>query len=130
MEQIIPNIISIVIDAIFAIIGLFFTGVVIPWVVKIGIPWLKDKRLYGVVSTLVKAAEKQAQSGALTIPKYDYVVRMLEAKGIKVTPQVKAVIEAAVKDLDIAVDGAIGALGGLFVEEETGEADGKAELNS
>lgn len=115
MTQIIPDIINIVIEAIFAILGLFFTGVAIPWLVKTGIPWLKDKRLYGIVTVLVKAAEKQREAGTLTIPKYDYVVQMLEAKGIKVTAEVKAVIEAAVKELDIAVDSAIGKLDGIFV---------------
>ena len=38
MTQIIPDIINIVIEAIFAILGLFFTGVAIPWLVKTGIP--------------------------------------------------------------------------------------------
>ena len=117
MTQIIPDIINIVIEAIFAILGLFFTGVAIPWLIKTGIPWLKDKRLYGIVTVLVKAAEKQREAGTLTIPKYDYVVQMLEAKGIKVTAEVKAMIEAAVKELDIAVDSTIGTLGGIFAEE-------------
>ena len=45
MTQIIPDIINIVIEAIFAILGLFFTGVAVPWLIKTGIPWLKDKRL-------------------------------------------------------------------------------------
>ena len=130
MTQIIPDIINIVIEAIFAILGLFFTGVAIPWLVKTGIPWLKDKRLYGIVTVLVKAAEKQRDAGALPIPKYDYVVQMLEAKGIKVTAEVKAVIEAAVKELDIAVDSAIGKLDGIFVEETTGKTDGEKELNN
>ena len=121
MTQIIPDIINIVIEAIFAILGLFFTGVAIPWLVKTGIPWLKDKRLYGIVTVLVKAAEKQREAGTLTIPKYDYVVQMLEAK---------AVIEAAVKELDIAVDSAIGKLDGIFVEETTGKTDGEKELNN
>lgn len=102
----------------------------IPWLVKTGIPWLKDKRLYGIVTVLVKAAEKQREAGTLTIPKYDYVVQMLEAKGIKVTAEVKAVIEAAVKELDIAVDSAIGKLDGIFVEETTGKTDGEKELNN
>ena len=42
MTQIIPDIINIVIEAIFAILGLFFTGVAIPWLVKTGIPWLRN----------------------------------------------------------------------------------------
>lgn len=61
MTQIIPDIINIVIEAIFAILGLFFTGVAIPWLVKTGIPWLKDKRLYGIVTVLVKAAGEAAR---------------------------------------------------------------------
>ena len=92
MTQIIPDIINIVIEAIFAILGLFFTGVAVPWLIKTGIPWLKDKRLYGIVTVLVKAAEKQREAGTLPIPKYDYVEQMLEAKGIKVTAEVKAMI--------------------------------------
>lgn len=43
---------------------------------------------------------------------------MLEARGITVTAEVRAMIEAAVQDLDIAIDGALGALGDIFVEEE------------
>lgn len=130
MTQIIPDIINIVIEAIFAILGLFFTGVAVPWLIKTGIPWLKDKRLYGIVTVLVKAAEKQREAGALPIPKYDYVVQMLEAKGIKVTAEVKAMIEAAVKELDIAVDSTIGTLGGIFVEDNPGKTDGEKELNN
>ena len=130
MTQIIPDIINIVIEAIFAILGLFFTGVAVPRLIKTGIPWLKDKRLYGIVTVLVKAAEKQREAGALPIPKYDYVVQMLEAKGIKVTAEVKAMIEAAVKELDIAVDSTIGTLGGIFVEDSPGKTDGEKELNN
>ena len=85
MTQIIPDIINIVIEAIFAILGLFFTGV---------------------------------------------AVQMLEAKGIKVTAEVKAMIEAAVKELDIAVDSTIGTLGGIFVEDNPGKTDGEKELNN
>ena len=94
------------------------------------VPWLKDKRLYGIVTVLVKAAEKQREAGTLPIPKYDYVEQMLEAKGIKVTAEVKAMIEAAVKELDIAVDSTIGTLGGIFVEENPGKTDGEKELNN
>ena len=55
---------------------------------------------------------------------------MLEAKGIKVTTEVMAVIEAAVKELDIAVDSTIGTLGGIFVEDNPGKTDGEKELNN
>ena len=36
-------------------------------------------------------------------------------------------IEAAVQDLDIAIDGAIGQLGDIFIEEETTVEDEESE---
>ena len=60
-----------------------------------------------------------ASAGTLPVPKLDYVVQMLEERGITVTAEVRAMIEAAVQDLDIAIEGAIGQLGDIFVEEET-----------
>ena len=129
MTQLIPEITGVVVDAIITICGLVFTGVCIPWVVKTWIPWLKEKHLYNIITTLVKAAEKMANAGSLTTPKLDYVVQMLEKKGITITPEVRAMIEAAVQDLDIAIDGAIGQLGDIFVEEEAviEESKSKAE---
>lgn len=129
MTQLIPEITGVVVDAIITICGLVFTGVCIPWVVKTGIPWLKERHLYNIITTLVKAAEKMANAGSLTTPKLDYVVQMLEKKGITITPEVRAMIEAAVQDLDIAIDGAIGQLGDIFVEEEAviEESKSKAE---
>ena len=119
MTELIPSITGVIVDAILTICGLVFTGVFIPWLIKSGIPWLKEKHLYTIVSTFVKAAEKMADAGSLTIPKLEYVEQMLEAKGITVTPEVRAMIEAAVQELDIAIDGAIGALGDIFIEDET-----------
>jgi hypothetical protein len=127
MTQLIPEITGVLVDAIITICGLVFTGVCIPWLVKTGIPWLKEKHLYTIVSTFVKAAEKMANAGSLTIPKLDYVVQMLEKRGITVTPEVRAMIEAAVQDLDIAIDGAIGQLGDIFIEEETTVEDEESE---
>lgn len=127
MTQLIPEITGVLVDAIITICGLVFTGVCIPWLVKTGIPWLKEKHLYTIVSTFVKAAEKMANAGSLTIPKLDYVVQMLEKRGITVTPEVRAMIEAAVQDLDIAIDGAIGQLGDVFIEEETTVEDEESE---
>ncbi|MDO5544932.1 MAG: phage holin, LLH family [Eubacteriales bacterium] len=130
MTQLIPDITGVVVDAIITICGLIFTGVFIPWLVKTGIPWLKEKHLYTIVSTFVKAAEKMASAGSLTIPKLDYVEQMLEAKGIKITPEVRAVIEAAVQDLDIAIDGALGTLGNIFVEELPGQTETTVNENT
>ena len=63
------------------------------------IPWLKDKRLYSIVSQLVKGAEKYATSHE--IDKKQFVCDMLAQYGIKVTPVVEAFIEGAVEELDI-----------------------------
>lgn len=121
MTELVPQITDVVVDAILTICGLVFTGVFIPWLVKTAIPWMKEKHLYTVVITFVKAAEKMASAGTLPVPKLDYVVQMLEERGITVTAEVRAMIEAAVQDLDIAIEGAVGQLGDIFVEEEPTE---------
>lgn len=130
MTELIPEITGVVVDAIITICGLIFTGVFIPWLVKTGIPWLKEKHLYTIVSTFVKAAEKMASAGSLPVPKLEYVEQMLEAKGIQITPEVRAMIEAAVQDLDIAIDGALGELGDIFIEEEPGQDADTANENT
>ena len=57
MTELIPQITGVIGDTILTICGLVFTGVFIPWLVKTAIPWLKEKHLYTIVSTFVKAAE-------------------------------------------------------------------------
>lgn len=62
----------------------------------------KDSRVRALVKEFVRAADKLAQTGV--IPKADklpYVEKLLEGLGIKITPVVRAFIEAAVKDLDL-----------------------------
>ena len=127
MNELIPTIVSVLLDAAITICVLIFTGAFLPWVVKVGIPWLKDKRLYAVVAIFVKAAEKQAEAGTLTIPKLDYVTSMLEKKGITVTGEVRAMIEAAVKELDIAGKEMIGMLGDVFIEDEITTTESEPE---
>ncbi len=68
------------------------------------IPYLKEKKLYGLLKKLVSAAEKLALSCA--IPKEEkksYVISRLHEYGIKVTPFIEALIEAAVFELDITL---------------------------
>lgn len=127
MAEFIPEIIGVVIDAIITICGLVFTGVCIPWVVQTGIPWLKERRVYAIVATFVKAAEKMASTGSLNVPKLDYVEQLLAGKNIKITPEVRAMIEAAVQDLDTAIIGAIGTLGGVFGEDNPGGTEKENE---
>lgn len=85
--------VDIVVKIIFMALGLVVTYYVVPW--------LKEKKLYGIVKKAVYAAEKWAETHE--IDKKAYVVGKLEAAGIKVTPVVDAFIESAVKELDIAL---------------------------
>ena len=75
------------------------------------IPWLKEKHLYDTVKKFVQAAAKLGDVG--TIPKANkkaHVIRLLENKGIKVTPEIDAMIESAVLELDNAVGEIVGVL--------------------
>lgn len=85
------------IEAIVKIVFVVLSTVVTLYVV----PWLKEKRLYDTVKKMVDAAEKWAETN--NIDKKEWVVSQLEAKGIDVNEYVEALIEAAVKELDIAL---------------------------
>ena len=64
---------------------------------KIGIPWLREQRIF----KLVKGAEKAAEAGK--IPKTDkhaLVIKLLKMKNIEVTPFLDAFIDAAIKEMD------------------------------
>lgn len=68
-------------------------------------PWLKEQKIYGQVVKFVRAAEKMAEAGKLDKAKKNaYVVALLEKAGVKVTPIVRAMIEAAVEELDLVKD--------------------------
>lgn len=85
------------IEAIVKIVFVILSTVVTLYVV----PWLKEKRLYETVQRMVDAAEKWAETN--DIDKKEWVISQLESKGIEVSPYVDALIEAAVKELDIAL---------------------------
>ena len=68
---------------------------------KIGIPWLREQRIFSLVRKLVKGAEKAAEAGK--IPKTDkhaLVIKLLKMKNIEVTPFLDAFIDAAIKEMD------------------------------
>ena len=68
---------------------------------KVGIPWLREQRIFSLIKKLVKAAEKAAEAGK--IPKTDkhaLVVKLLAAKGIEITTFWDAFIDAAIKEMD------------------------------
>lgn len=71
------------------------------YLIAYGLPWLKKIGLYKMVQIGVMAAEKLAESGA--IPKVDKNAKakeILAMLGIKESPMIDAMIEAAVKELD------------------------------
>lgn len=95
------DVITFVQKSISAVAMLAVTILLIPWLKSVAIPWLKEKRLYDTIKHFVRAAEKMGDTGA--IPKGDklaYVIKLLEGRGVKVTDEVRAMIESAVGDLD------------------------------
>ena len=84
-------------SAVLHVIALLIAGTVTCVVV----PWLKEKQLYSRICTFVRAAEKLGDVGS--IPKKNkksYVVELLEDRGVLVTPEVDAMIESAVEELE------------------------------
>lgn len=125
--EIIALIINIILNASLALVATAITVVVVPWVKHTLIPWLYDKRLYGIVSCFVAAAEKMADSGQIGKgEKRDYVIKLLEAKGAVIDDEVIAMIESAVTELDIAFSNTVietEALTDFDEEDECGECD-------
>lgn len=67
------------------------------YLIAYGLPWLK----YKMVQIGVMAAEKLAESGVIKkVDKNAKAKEILGMLGIKVTPMIDAMIEAAVKELD------------------------------
>lgn len=128
MSEIVMTLANCLLELVFAVAGVVFTTVVIPWIVKSVIPWMKQKHIYSIVQKLVKAAEKQAEAGTLLkADKKAYVIRLLEAQGITVTEEIDAFIEAAVMELDIAINSAVLEIGGVLEAGEDETAEGGTE---
>ena len=91
-----------VFEIIAKLLGLVVALYVLPFIKNTAIPWVKEKRMYELVSKLVKAAEKMAESGAIKkVDKKDTVVKWLTAKGVVVDAEIESLIEACVKELDL-----------------------------
>jgi hypothetical protein len=101
-EVIMDSILSNVLEIVTTIISLVVAYYVIPYIKNELIPWLKEKRLYSVVTNFVQAAEKMAESGMIAkVDKKAKVVELLENNGIVVNETVEAFIESSVKELDM-----------------------------
>lgn len=67
-----------------------------------GIPLLKKLGVYGLVKIGVYAAEKLAESGKIQkVDKNAEAKKILSMLGVKENPLIDAMIEAAVKELDV-----------------------------
>lgn len=115
------------VDIIFAGIGLIVLKVVLPWVENVGLPWLKDKHLWALIEQYVAAAEKSAESGFIkSDAKKEFVLKLLQDRGIAITPEVDAFIEAAVEKLDLNIESGVMVFPDIFAEEII-EYDGEAD---
>ena len=109
------QLVSVAINIVKIAISIITTVIIIPWLKNTVIPWLSEKRLYGIVKTYVRAAEKMADSGFIVKSEKKRFVRdMLESKGVNVTEEIDALIESAVEELDLAVFSSISSVAGLF----------------
>lgn len=113
--------------AVLSIATVVVTTLLVPFLKQTVIPWMEEKRVYNICRQFVMAAEKLAESGALPkIDKKGYVISRLADSGIDVTPDIDAMIEGAVEELDIALDKVASAtLGALmsYDEETTKESE-------
>lgn len=111
------------------VLAVLFGEIVLPWVRMQLIPWLREKRLYRIVSIFVQAAEKMAASGQIDKDmKLKYVIDMLNRKNIEITPEVRAFIESAVIDLDRGLNKGLKKLMDEFVNVEVEEEDEEDDL--
>lgn len=86
---------------------------------RIIVPWLKEQRVYSLIVKLVRAAEKLAESGKIDKEsKKTYVIKLLIAKGYTVSPEIEAFIEAAVTELDLAIESGLLLMPDIFGEAE------------
>ena len=125
-NEIVTQALSYLIKALFLILS----GVLTFYVKTKIIPWLEDRQLYTTVKRYVQAAEKLASTGKLTTSgaKKDYVVSLLESKGIECGPEIHALIESAVEELDQLKESVISTfIGGATAETMSELKDGKGD---
>lgn len=104
------------------------TGLLIPWLRKECIPWLKERRLYGLISKFVQAAEKVYEySENAGLDKKKYVIDALRDKGYEITDEIEAYIESAVQELDLFTTAAISGIADVFVDEDEWPEDEEDE---
>lgn len=108
MEVFIDSIAGSALEIIATVIALVVSYYIIPAIKNDLVPWLKEKRMFSLVKKFVQAAEKLAETGVIEkADKKETVINLLENKGIEVTIEVEAFIEACVKQLDLITNTAV-----------------------
>ena len=93
----ITQIIPLAVKLVFTIIGVLLLRYILPWI--------KQQVWYSAIKWLVNAAEKLAESGQISAAsKKKYVLRLMQLLKIPVNEFTSALIEAAVKELDMLED--------------------------
>ena len=93
MMDLVNELLTTLVKIVITAGGSYFIATAMPWLKKIG--------LYKLVQIGVMAAEKLAESGVIQkVDKNAKAKEILGMLGIKVTPMIEAMIEAAVKELD------------------------------
>lgn len=93
----ITQIIPLAVKLVFAIVGVLLLRYILPWI--------KQQVWYSAIKWLVNAAEKLAESGQISKDyKKKYVLRLMQMLRIPVNDFTSALIEAAVKELDMLED--------------------------
>lgn len=112
----ITQIIPLAVKLVFAVIGVLLLTYILPW--------LKQQVWYSSIKWLVNAAEKLAESGQISKDyKKKYVLRLMQLLRIPVNDVTSALIEAAVKELDMLED----KIKDYFDDEPEGGDNGEAE---
>lgn len=102
LNEIIKVLIDNGLEVIIAILSIVVSYYVIPAIKADLIPFLQEKRMLNVIKSLVEAAEKMAESGIIEkCDKKAKVIELLNKKGITVSEEIDALIEACVKELDL-----------------------------
>lgn len=93
----ITQIIPLAVKLVFAVLGVLLLRYILPWI--------KQQVWYSAIKWLVNAAEKLAESGQISKDyKKKYVLRLMQLLKIPVNDFTSALIEAAVKELDMLED--------------------------
>lgn len=109
-EAILTILVTNLFEIVASIISVIVATYVVPWIKNEAIDWLREKRLYNIVAIGVQAAEKLAQSEPMSgVDKKMYVIKYLQKKGIKVTPEVETFIESVCQELDTIAQATVNA---------------------